>query len=343
MIDYKEQGNALFKEGEWLKAAASYTKAIKQEPGNHVLYSNRSAALLKLGKLSKAAADAEQCVTLDPSWPKGWMRKALVLESQGQLQQALECFQKAHEAAGGTNSDYAARIKALKQKTSSQQKAAKTVKSAAEHAALAYADSKLAYARERIIELGSNFPPELHFLYAGSKSSNSNSGNSSSKPADGEDEPAVPTHPGSKELQVRASSAFDAPDVLSMFVGEMRKQAQDLQATIVTLVAPKAAVSFPQTWKQSSWQYGSADGVFVQVQALVPQQRLPLPADDDTAARDSGASKAQEDAQQAADGAGGGAPTLLNKTFFIRLRPDKPPSEPIEVSGEFGLLPPLLQ
>jgi hypothetical protein len=45
---------------------------------------------------------------------------------------------------------------------------------------------------------------------------------------------------------VRASSAFDAPDVLSMFVGEMRKQAQDLQATIVTLVAPKAAVSFPQ-------------------------------------------------------------------------------------------------
>jgi hypothetical protein len=42
-----------------------------------------------------------------------------------------------------------------------------TSKSAAEQAALAYADSKLAYARERIIELGSNFPPELHFLYPG--------------------------------------------------------------------------------------------------------------------------------------------------------------------------------
>jgi hypothetical protein len=45
---------------------------------------------------------------------------------------------------------------------------------------------------------------------------------------------------------VRAEHAFDAPDVLTMFVGEMRKQAEELQATAVTLVAPKSAVSFPQ-------------------------------------------------------------------------------------------------
>lgn len=38
--------------------------------------------------------------------------------------QALECFQRANEAAGG-NADYTARIKVLKQKTSSQQKVAK--------------------------------------------------------------------------------------------------------------------------------------------------------------------------------------------------------------------------
>lgn len=30
---------------------------------------------------------------------------------------------------------------------------------------MAYAEAKLAYARERITELGSNFPPELHFLH----------------------------------------------------------------------------------------------------------------------------------------------------------------------------------
>jgi stress-induced-phosphoprotein 1 len=49
--------------------------------------SNRSAALLKLNKLAKALSDAEECVKLDPTWDKGWMRKGMVLESQGQLQQ----------------------------------------------------------------------------------------------------------------------------------------------------------------------------------------------------------------------------------------------------------------
>lgn len=44
--------------------------------------------------------------------------------------QALECFQKAHEAAGGSNADYVARIKTLKHKTGSQQKVAKVCCSA---------------------------------------------------------------------------------------------------------------------------------------------------------------------------------------------------------------------
>lgn len=38
--------------------------------------------------------------------------------------QALECFQKANEAAGG-HADYTARIKVLRQKTGTQQKVAK--------------------------------------------------------------------------------------------------------------------------------------------------------------------------------------------------------------------------
>lgn len=34
----KDQGNREFKQGNWLKAAALYTKAIKDEPSNSVLY-----------------------------------------------------------------------------------------------------------------------------------------------------------------------------------------------------------------------------------------------------------------------------------------------------------------
>ena len=34
----KEEGNAFYKNKEWLKAAASYTKGIKLDPENAVLY-----------------------------------------------------------------------------------------------------------------------------------------------------------------------------------------------------------------------------------------------------------------------------------------------------------------
>lgn len=91
------------------------------------------------------------------------------------------------------------------------------------------------------------------------------------------------------------------------------------------LIAGVCVPGVLQTWRQPSWQCGSHEGVFVQVQALIP---LPLPADDDdTTDRDARDSSSKGHEAQAADGAtGSGTPTLLNKTFFIRLRPDKPPS-----------------
>eukprot|EP00959_Pyramimonas_sp_CCMP1952_P034350 719922-Pyramimonas_sp.AAC.1 len=36
--ELKEEGNAFYKNKEWLKAAASYTKGIKLDPENAVLY-----------------------------------------------------------------------------------------------------------------------------------------------------------------------------------------------------------------------------------------------------------------------------------------------------------------
>jgi tetratricopeptide (TPR) repeat protein len=51
----KLAGNAHFKAGEYLKAAASYTKAIKADPSNHALFSNRAQAFLKINKVCRRA------------------------------------------------------------------------------------------------------------------------------------------------------------------------------------------------------------------------------------------------------------------------------------------------
>lgn len=37
---------------------------------NHILYSNRSAAYIKLEKFDKALSDAVKAKELDPTWPK---------------------------------------------------------------------------------------------------------------------------------------------------------------------------------------------------------------------------------------------------------------------------------
>eukprot|EP00325_Prymnesiales_sp_UTEX-LB-985_P026891 CAMPEP_0174722100 /NCGR_PEP_ID=MMETSP1094-20130205/37615_1 /TAXON_ID=156173 /ORGANISM="Chrysochromulina brevifilum, Strain UTEX LB 985" /LENGTH=344 /DNA_ID=CAMNT_0015922891 /DNA_START=58 /DNA_END=1092 /DNA_ORIENTATION=- len=76
---FKNEGNAHFKAGEHLKAAAAYTKAIKAEPANHVYYSNRSQAFLKLSKIAKAIEDADKCIELSPTFVKGYHRKASAL------------------------------------------------------------------------------------------------------------------------------------------------------------------------------------------------------------------------------------------------------------------------
>jgi hypothetical protein len=47
-------------------------------------------------------------------------------------------------------------------------------------------------------------------------------------------------------VAVRAEHAFAAPEVLAQFVQEMRGKAEELRATAVLLIAPKAAVQFPQ-------------------------------------------------------------------------------------------------
>jgi len=72
----REEGNALFKEGKFPEAIEKYSDAMKRNPKSHLPYSNRSACYQKLMEWSLALKDADKCVEMDPTFVKGWTRKA---------------------------------------------------------------------------------------------------------------------------------------------------------------------------------------------------------------------------------------------------------------------------
>lgn len=56
--------------GNFEDAIQKYTDAIALDLANHVLYSNRSAALTKAGRYLEALGDADKTLELKPDWFK---------------------------------------------------------------------------------------------------------------------------------------------------------------------------------------------------------------------------------------------------------------------------------
>jgi hypothetical protein len=62
--------------GRFADAIVKYSDAMKRNPKDHVPYSNRAACYQKLMEWQLALKDAETCVTMEPTFVKGWSRKA---------------------------------------------------------------------------------------------------------------------------------------------------------------------------------------------------------------------------------------------------------------------------
>ena len=69
-LEKVRQSNAACQTGDFALAVTLYTEAIRLDPANHILYSNRSAAHVKLGQFGKALQDAVKAKQLNPEWPK---------------------------------------------------------------------------------------------------------------------------------------------------------------------------------------------------------------------------------------------------------------------------------
>ncbi|XP_074659524.1 stress-induced-phosphoprotein 1-like isoform X2 [Tubulanus polymorphus] len=78
-VDLKNKGNAALQSGQVEEAIKHYTEAIKLDPKNHVLYSNRSAAYAKAGLYEEALKDGTETVAMKPDWGKGYSRKGAAL------------------------------------------------------------------------------------------------------------------------------------------------------------------------------------------------------------------------------------------------------------------------
>lgn len=86
----KSTGNSFFSQKKFTEALKHYSAAISIDPSNHIYYSNRAACYSGLGDHKAALEEANLCIKKNPSWGKGYWRKASALLSLERAEEAVE-------------------------------------------------------------------------------------------------------------------------------------------------------------------------------------------------------------------------------------------------------------
>ncbi|KAJ3680301.1 hypothetical protein LUZ60_016579 [Juncus effusus] len=90
----REKGNEMFKQMKYPEAIKHYTEALRRNPKDPKVYSNRAACYTKLGALPEGLKDAEKCLELDPTFVKGYTRKGAVQFFMKEYDKAVETYQE---------------------------------------------------------------------------------------------------------------------------------------------------------------------------------------------------------------------------------------------------------
>lgn len=96
-LEEKTKGNEYFSKGDYPTAIKHYSEAIKRNPDDAKVYSNRAACYQKLAEFKMACDDADQCIKRDPKFVKGYIRKGMALLAMKKSTEAGEAFQAALE------------------------------------------------------------------------------------------------------------------------------------------------------------------------------------------------------------------------------------------------------
>ncbi|XP_076614749.1 tetratricopeptide repeat protein 28 isoform X2 [Chaetodon auriga] len=91
-LERVRRSNQACQQGEYALAVGLYSEALTADPQNCILYSNRSAAYLRLGQYSTALDDAIKARLINPKWPKAYFRQGVALQYLGRHADALAAF-----------------------------------------------------------------------------------------------------------------------------------------------------------------------------------------------------------------------------------------------------------
>ncbi|KAJ3589030.1 hypothetical protein NHX12_009878 [Muraenolepis orangiensis] len=94
-LEERTRGNGAFQKGDYPLAMRHYSEAIKRNPRDAKLFSNRAACYTKLLEFPLAVKDCEDCISLEPNFIKGYTRKAAALEAMRDFTKAMDVYQKA--------------------------------------------------------------------------------------------------------------------------------------------------------------------------------------------------------------------------------------------------------
>jgi len=91
----KAEGNVLFGQAQFPEAIAKYTEALKRNPKDHKIYSNRATCFCKLMRWDAAMEDCDAAIRLDPTFIKAYIRKGKVNHCLKQYHKALQAYKQA--------------------------------------------------------------------------------------------------------------------------------------------------------------------------------------------------------------------------------------------------------